>query len=100
MRTRNENMRVSVLSLAVQGALAMMFAVPMAASAADTLENEVAAIRRPTNFVEIGAENVTRDSAKFGEYNGLNKSGGELIGNFSLRGGDAYEGGNGTKRWE
>lgn len=95
MGIRKEEMKISVLSLAVQSALAVMFVMPMMASA----EEDIAVIRRPTNFVEIGAENVGQKSAKFGEYNGLNKSGGELIGNFSVRGGDAYEGGNGTMRW-
>lgn len=93
-------MRISVLGLAVQGALAAMFAMPMVAYAADSVsEDEVAVIRRPTNFVEIGVENTSKDSAKFGEYNGLNKSGADLVGNFSVRGGDAYEGGDGTMRW-
>lgn len=100
MKTCNEEMRLSVLGLAVQGALVALFAMPMVASAADAVsEDEVAVIRRPTNFVEIGVMNTSDDSAKFGEYNGLNKSGVDLIGNFSLRGGDAYEGGDGTLRW-
>lgn len=100
MKTYKEEMRVSVLSLAVQSALAAMFFTPMMAYAADVIsEDEIAAIRWPTNFVEIGAENVSRSSAKFGEYNGLNNDGAEFIGNFSVRGGDAYEGGDGTLRW-
>jgi len=41
-----------------------------------------------------------KSSAKFGEYTGVNKSGGYLNGNFSLRGGDAYGDGNGTHRYE
>ncbi|MCK9379753.1 MAG: MtrB/PioB family decaheme-associated outer membrane protein [Sulfuritalea sp.] len=98
MRIRNEKMNISVLGLAVQGALATMCAMPMLAYA-DAAQDAVAAIRRPTNSVEIGVENVSQKSAKFGEYNGLNKSGTEFIGNFSVRGGDAYDGGNGTLRW-
>ncbi len=99
MRVRNENMKISVLSLAVQGALAAMCVLPAMASAADPTEAEIAAIRRPTNYIEVGVENVSQKSASFGEYNGLNKKGTEFIGNFSIRGGDAYEGGNGTMRW-
>lgn len=100
MKICKEEMRISVLSLAVQGALAAMFAMPMVVYAADgASEDEIAAIRRPTNFVEIGVRNTSKDSAKFGEYNGLNKSGADLVGNFSVRGGDAYEGGDGTLRW-
>ena len=99
MRVCNEKMKIGLLSFAVQGALAAMLVVPGMVSAADPTEAEIAVIRRPTNFVEIGAENVVRSSAKFGEYNGLNKSGGVAIGNFSVRGGDAYQGGDGTMRW-
>jgi MtrB/PioB family decaheme-associated outer membrane protein len=99
MKTRNGKMKTSVLSLAVQGALATMCTMPMTAFAADPSEAEIAVIRRPTNFIEAGIENISQKSAKFGEYNGLNKSGGEFVGSFSVRGGDAYEGGNGTFRW-
>lgn len=90
-------MKASLLSVAVLGALAAMFAAPV--MAADPTEDEVAVIRRPTNFVEIGAENTGRSSAKFGEYNGLKKAGGDAIVNFSLKGGDAYQGGDGVTRW-
>jgi len=96
-------MRISLLSFAVQSALAAMFVAPMAAQADDAaleaLADEVAAIRRPTNYVEVGLQNVSEDSAKFGEYNGLDDSGINVIGNFSVRGGNAYEGGDGTLRW-
>ena len=99
MEIRNEKMRISVLSLAVQGALAAMCAMPLMAHAADSLEDEVATIRRPTNFIEIGAEGASQKSAKFGEYNGREDKGGVFIGNFSVRGGDGYQGGDGTARW-
>ena len=96
MKTRNENLAVTALSLAVQGALVAMCAMPLAASAQDA---DTAALTQPTNYVEIGAESVSKDSAKFGEYNGLNKSDGYLIGNFGLKGGDGYGMGPGTTRW-
>lgn len=96
MKTHSEKMKISVPSLAVQGALATMFAVPMMAQAAG---DEVSALTQPTNTVEVGAANVSQKSAKFGEYTGLNKSGGVFIGDFSVRGGDAYNGGNGATRW-
>lgn len=99
MRVCKEEMNLSLMSAAVLGALAAMSGAPMAAYAADAAEEDIAAIRRPNNFVEVGAANVGRESAKFGEYNGLNKDGGVFIGNFSVRGGDAYEGGDGTMRW-
>ena len=95
MKARKENLAISTLTLAVQGALLVMFAMPMAARAQ---ADDATALTQPTNFVEIGVENTSRDSAKFGEYNGLNKSGADLIGNFGLKGGDGYNGG--TTRWQ
>jgi MtrB/PioB family decaheme-associated outer membrane protein len=48
--------------------------------------------------IEIGGTAVTKKSAKFGEYNGLDQS--TINGGFDIRGGDAYDGQNGTKLWE
>jgi hypothetical protein len=99
---KKEQFAVRSLASAVQGALIAMFALPFAAAAADG-EASVATLTQPTSSIEIGVENVSKTSAKFGEYNGLNKSGAELIGNFGVRGGDgyhAYDGGMGTTRWE
>ncbi len=99
MKTRSQNMKISGLCLAVQGAIAALAVMPSLSFAADPSEAEIAIIRRPTNYIEAGIENVGKKSAKFGEYNGLTKDRAEFIGNFSLRGGDAYEGGDGTMRW-
>ncbi len=88
-------MKVSVLNLAVQGALAAMCALPVMAQAAG---DGLTALTQPTNTVEVGAANVSQKSAKFGEYTGLNDRGAVFIGNFSVRGGDGY-GGNGATRW-
>lgn len=100
MKTNKELFTVSKLTLAVQGALMVMLAMPLVTYAEDA---EVAALTQPTNSVEVGVEATSKDSAKFGEYNGLDKKGGHLIGNFQVRGGDAYkshEGGDGVSRWE
>ncbi len=94
MKHHNGTMKLRALALAVQGALVALVATPAAAE-----EEDLAALKNPTNYVEIGAANVGRKSAKFGEYTGENKKGAELIGNFSLRGGDGYGDGNGTRRW-
>ncbi len=99
MKTAKENFAIRALSLAVHGALAAMFAIPAVAIAQSAADDEVAALTRPTNVIEIGVANVSQKSAKFGEYTGLNKSGGELIGNFSVRGGDAYGASTGSNRW-
>jgi MtrB/PioB family decaheme-associated outer membrane protein len=75
-------MRSSVTALC--GALATLSFVP-AVDAADDSEL-IRALTQPTNFVEIGALYVDESSAKFGEYNGLNKQGAYAIGNFQLYG--------------
>jgi MtrB/PioB family decaheme-associated outer membrane protein len=94
MKTNNVKMSVSLVALAVQAALLGMFANPVLAD-----EAEVAALTKPSNAIEIGAVSVSSKSAKFGEYNGLNKS--VIYGNlnFNVRGGDAYGDSQGTKRW-
>jgi MtrB/PioB family decaheme-associated outer membrane protein len=95
MKTRNGNFAVRALAIAVQGALTAMVASPLVAYAAD----EIAELKRPDNYVEIGVANVDKASAKFGEYNGLKDKGASLIGNFNVRGGNAYDG-TGTMRFE
>lgn len=97
MKTNREHLVVSPLTLAVQGALLAMFAIPSLAFAAD---DDVTALTQPTNSVEIGVSNTSDSSAKFGEYTGLNKSGANLIGNFNVRGGSGYKEDGGTTRWE
>lgn len=94
MKTRYAKVKVGVMALAVEGALVAMFATPVLAD-----DQQAAALKAPTNFVEFGASNTSSGSAKFGEYTGLNKSGVYGIGNFSVRGGDAYGGSDGTRRW-
>ncbi len=91
---RDEEMKAGLLALAMPGVLLAMCAMPAHAD-----EEEVAALENPTNSVEVGAASTSHSSAKFGEYNGLNKSGASAVGNFSVRGGDAYGGRDGTRRW-
>jgi MtrB/PioB family decaheme-associated outer membrane protein len=98
MKFCKEEMKLSLLSVAVLGALAAITAAPTMAYA-DSSEDELAAIRRPTNFVELGVIGLDQSSARFGAYNGLNKDAGAILGNFSVQGGSAYEGGDGTMRW-
>jgi MtrB/PioB family decaheme-associated outer membrane protein len=95
MKTRNGKLQLRVLVLAVQAVLVAMYTIPAHAD-----EEQIATLKIPTNFAEFGVQYVSKDSAKFGEYSGLNKSGGYLNGNFDIRGGDAYGDTNGTKRWE
>ena len=97
MKPSEEYFIASTLTLAVRGALVAMLTFPLVSVAAD---DTVASLTHPTNFVEIGAMNVSQDSAKFGEYNGLDDSGVYAVGNFDVRGGNAYNGEDGTNRWE
>src|SRR6266516_1982791 len=75
-------MRASVT--AACGGLAAVAFVPGAHAADDS--NLIRELTQPTNLVEIGALYVDKSSAKFGEYNGLDKSGAYFIGNFQLYG--------------
>jgi MtrB/PioB family decaheme-associated outer membrane protein len=104
MTITKDSSAAATVSPAVPGALllALALALPVAAFA-DGGNPEVLALTQPANYVEIGALNVSDDSAKFGEYNGLDQSGVYAIGNFDFRGGDAYrsfDGGKGTSRWQ
>ncbi len=102
MTTNIDRFTFSTIAHAVRYALLAMAAAPLVATAADE-DADVASLTQPTSSIEVGAENVSSKSAKFGEYNGLNKSGAAFIGNIDLRGGDAYQsfqGGMGTTRWQ
>ena len=100
MKTNKEHFAVSKLTLAVQGALMVMLALPLGAYAED---EDVAALTHPTSTVEFGVGATSKDSAKFGEYNGLDKKGAFGVGNFNVRGGDVYnshDGGEGLNSWD
>jgi len=66
------------------GAITAMVFVAGVHAADDS--NLIRELTQPTNLIEIGALYVDKSSAKFGEYNGLDKSGGYFIGNFRLYG--------------
>jgi len=101
MKSYNARLKVNVIAVAVQSALAIMTAFPAVVMAEGS--EDVAALTNPTNFVEIGAGHVSntgKDSNKFGEYNGLSSDVHNFgIGNFSIKGGDSYGQGLGTNRW-
>jgi MtrB/PioB family decaheme-associated outer membrane protein len=97
MKTNKELLALSSLTLAVQAALVVMFVAPLLAMAAD---DELDALTQPAKSIEVGVTGASDKSAKFGEYNGLDKSGANLIGNFSIRSGDSYNRSGGVNRWE
>ncbi|MDR3368976.1 MtrB/PioB family decaheme-associated outer membrane protein [Rhodoferax sp.] len=96
VKTNNHPLATSKLALAIQGALLAMAAIPPLAIAAN---DDLTALTHPTNSIELGVGGTSEDSAKFGEYTGLDKSGAYGIGNFDIRGGDAYDQDGGTSRW-
>ena len=95
MKTNQTRFTGSKLTLAVQGALLAMVVAPSLAFAQD----DMSALTHPTNSFEIGVGGTSVDSAKFGEYNGLDSSGANLIGNLNIKGGDAYDQNGGVTRW-
>src|SRR4051812_331525 len=82
MRPATRSFTLRTLVLAIQGALLL------GAATARAEDEDVTAATRPTSWVELGGLYVDESSAKFGEYNGLNKKGGYAIGDFGLLGGD------------
>jgi len=84
--------------------LSRLAAAVLAACVAPALsfaqEDSADALTRPTSTVEVGVGAPTQSSAKFGEYNGLNKADGGVVVNVNIRGGDAYGADTGTQRWE
>ena len=82
MKSCNMNLKLSAVALAVVSAMTSMSA------RAD--DEEVKALTTPVNFVDVQGLWVSQSSAKFGEYNGLNKSGGYINGDLGLFGGSAY----------
>lgn len=93
MKTQNQKFKLSLVAVAVASALSSM---------AYAEEDEAAALKTPTNTIEIGGMNSTANSTKFGEYSDINRNGIYGIGNINIRGGSAYgpqsEQG-GTYRW-
>jgi MtrB/PioB family decaheme-associated outer membrane protein len=98
MKTKQQAATLKVSVYAVRGVLMAMALVPIGqvALAAED-ESAVTALTKPSSSVEIGVQNVDHDSAKFGEYNGLEKKGTTAIGNFDLRGGGDNDAGSTTR---
>lgn len=70
-----------------------------AASTEEAIDNaDLIEQTTPANYVEVGAGNVSKDSFKFGEYNGLERKGVYGVGNLDLRGGGSYDSDN-AQRW-
>jgi MtrB/PioB family decaheme-associated outer membrane protein len=97
MNTTKKSITVKRLVLAINVALATMGAASL--RAADTDATDAAALNKPVNRVDAGAEYVSDTSAKFGEYNGLDKKGWYGLLNFDVRGGAGYGSADDPTRW-
>ena len=95
MKNLKNRFQMRATALAVRGAIAALAVLP-AAHAAEG-EEAIRELTQPVSVVEVGAGYVNKDSAKFGEYTGLDKKGVYAIGNVELYGGDGPEG---AFRWK
>lgn len=104
MKTAAEYLTVKsiAIAIAIRAALMLFVAAPLLAQAQalDAGNEDVRTLIYPLSWLEIGVINVPTDSPKFGEYNGLDRSGAYLLANVELRGGDAYQQGDGSTRWQ
>jgi MtrB/PioB family decaheme-associated outer membrane protein len=89
MKKTEHSFAVRVSVVAVRAALAAFAVVPAAYAEAES--EAVKELTYPSSTVEGGVGYVNKASAKFGEYNGLQKDGAYFIGNFNLRGGADYD---------
>jgi len=94
MTIKEKNFQARASVIAVRGALVALAFTPAAYAADDAVRD----LTQGNNAVEIGVGHVDKSSAKFGEFNGLNKEGTYLNGGFSLRGGGPYDS-DSTTRW-
>ena len=99
MRQQHKEISICAAVLARRSAfVALALASAAQAAGGDAEDPAVAELTRPTSRVEFGLGSVNNRSAKFGEYNGLDRSGVHGIGSVDLRGGGAYDSSDAT-RW-
>src|SRR5665213_678288 len=99
MKPRYRKFCVTLVSLAVRGGLVATIAAPSITLAQDAGNDDVTALTMPANVLQVGGNDNSDASDKFGEYNGLNKKGSTFLGDFSIAGGNAYGPGTGTMRY-
>src|ERR1700746_3109130 len=98
MKTEGSRFAVSALSLAVRGALLLIFAAPTLAFAQQVMSDEVKELVYPNSWFDMGGLVVDQSSTKFGEYNGLNDSGPYVLADFGVHAGNGYGMEGGTMR--
>ncbi len=93
MNTLSSQRKVRAPALTLIGAAIALICASQA-HGADSDEDAVRDLAQRASQAEIGVGNVSKSSAKFGEYNALNKSGTYTLGNFQIYGpgddGSAY----------
>ena len=96
MKTDNQFFALRSTAVVAHCALMALALIPIApdAFAQDLTEAE---LTHPVSNVEVGVTGVDRSSYKFGEYNGLQKSGATPNVNIELRGGSNYDSGGVTR---
>lgn len=96
MKKHQDSFALRASVMAVRGALITLALAPVA-YAADAADQAGTELTQPKSTVAIGVTSVSDKSAKFGEFNGLNKKGETLDADFELRGGGAYDSDNATR---
>lgn len=90
------NLRSNAVGAGLAGAVLALCGAPVV-QAADS-PDPVRELTQPHSSVDFGIGYVPADSYKFGEYNGLQKKGAYVLGDFDLRGGGSYDSSDAT-RW-
>ncbi len=88
MTTNTNGFTARASVAAVRGAL---IAMALATYTGHAVAQSGQELTKPTSTTEIGAGDVSDGSYKAGEYNGLQKQGGFVIGNIDWRGGGAFD---------
>jgi MtrB/PioB family decaheme-associated outer membrane protein len=81
MNMTHERFRTAPVALAAQAALLALASMPAWAEDAAVTD-----LTQPTSTIELGLGTVNKASAKFGEYNGLDRKGHFFLGGFDLAG--------------
>lgn len=96
MKTNRQEFSLRVSVTAVRSALLALALMQVAR--AEEGDAAVKELTSPTKTIEAGVGYVSKDSFKFGEYNGLERKGAYGIGNLDFRGGGAYDSAD-PSRW-
>ena len=99
MKIRNEEMKVSIMALAIRCALLATTTLPFGTYA--IADDSTDALTKPSNTINFGALYADQSSARFGQYNGLNSQGAYGLGGLDIRGGNGYDQNSGSGlRWK